>query len=66
MYFAVPGEYTGVNMSVANITGELTLFAMLHYDDPADGEYTFSPDKAEDPPVKVNGNTVMKAFRVRG
>jgi hypothetical protein len=33
---------------------------MLHYDDPADGEFTFPEDG--DPPVTADGGPVVKPF----
>lgn len=40
-----------------------TVYAMLHYDDPADGEFTF-PEHG-DPPVTKAGNPVVKPFSVQ-
>ena len=47
------------------VDGE-TLYAMLHVDDPADGDYTFDPDDnaPEDPPVASGGDVVVESFSV--
>lgn len=61
-----PGEYIGISAPLAiTITGEQTIFAVLYYDDPADTEFTFSPDGTDDPPVEVGGNALVKPFKVR-
>lgn len=44
------------------LAGEQTLYSMLHYDDPSNGEYTFPQDG--DPPVKKDGGPVVKPFTV--
>ncbi|MGM0555233.1 MAG: lipoprotein [Myxococcota bacterium] len=43
-----------------------TLYAMLHTDDPADGDYTFdgTAENPEDPPVESNGEVVVESFVV--
>jgi hypothetical protein len=43
-----------------------TLYAMLHTDDPADGNYTFDgqADQPEDPPVESEGEVVVEPFVV--
>jgi len=64
---AEPGEYPGIKVTVPTGTaGEYVIFVMLYYDDPEDGEFTFSPGGVEDPPVEVEGSTVQKALRVSG
>jgi VCBS repeat-containing protein len=56
------GETTDVEVTLDRDAedGE-TLYAMLHYDDPADGTYNF-PD--EDPPVSVDGDVVVEPFEI--
>lgn len=41
-----------------------TLYAMLHTDDPADGDYTFGDDPTTDGPVTVDGEVVAPTFTV--
>ena len=42
-----------------------TLYAMLHVDDPADGEYTFGDAEGEDPPaLDAEGAVVVDSFKV--
>jgi hypothetical protein len=40
------------------------LYAMLHYDDPADGEYTFGDTEGEDQPISQDGFVLVKSFGV--
>jgi hypothetical protein len=61
----------GTNSDVAvtldrDIVDGETLYAMLHIDDPADGEYRFdgTASDPEDPPVVSNGETVLDPFTV--
>lgn len=46
------------------ITTAQTVYPMLHYDNPADGKYTFVPGGPDDPPVQVAGQTVMKPVKL--
>jgi hypothetical protein len=59
---------TNTNDTVVSVDRALedgeTLYAMLHYDDPADGEYTFGENDGEDPPVTVDGDVVVDSFTV--
>jgi hypothetical protein len=65
-YLTTAGNYADINMPLATtITDEQTVFAVLHYDDPADKEFTFMPDGTDDPPVEVGGNALVKPFKVR-
>jgi hypothetical protein len=41
-----------------------TLWAMLHTDDPADGEFTFLDNSEEDTPAMVDGEVVQQSFSV--
>lgn len=41
-----------------------TLYAMLHFDDPADGEYTFGQAQGEDAPIQIDGEIVLDSFDV--
>ncbi|HEY32121.1 MAG TPA: hypothetical protein G4O10_03330 [Dehalococcoidia bacterium] len=42
------------------------LFAVLHYDDPDDNLFSFTPDGDEDLPVKVDGSVVLDSLEVSG
>lgn len=55
------GTYDDVVMEFGEPVSESrTLYAGLHYDDPADGEFTYPADG--DPPVTVDGDPVVAAF----
>lgn len=57
------GEYTDVSLTLDTLRkGEQTVYAMLHYDDPADGEFTFPSEG--DPAVTSGGSPVVKPFSV--
>ncbi|MFB6353392.1 MAG: plastocyanin/azurin family copper-binding protein [Halobacteriales archaeon] len=57
------GEYADVELQLDRVlAGSQTVFAMLHYDDPADGEFTFPQNG--DPPVTKDGSPVVKPFEV--
>lgn len=57
------GEYGDVALTLDPVEpGEQTVYAMLHYDDPADGEFTF-PDEG-DPAVTIDGEPVVAPFAV--
>jgi hypothetical protein len=47
-----------------DITDGETLYAMLHDDDPEDGNYTFDGSNGEDPPISVDGSIVVEPFVV--
>ena len=57
-------EQSDVNVSLNRDVGNETLYAMLHYDDPADGNYTFGQTDGEDTPISKNGDIIVKSFRV--
>jgi|GEM_PF-412528 hypothetical protein len=60
------GETTDVEVSLEReaVDGE-TLYAMLHVDDPADGEYTFGDAEGEDAPaLDADGAVVVDSFKV--
>lgn len=64
---AEAGEYASITMTIGDaIIGDATAFAVLHYDDPADGEFTFAPGGSDDPEVSVEGEVVSVSFTVRG
>lgn len=66
-HISIPGEYVDLQLPIiGTLTGERTIFAMLHYDDPYDGEFTFDPGNNEDIPVTVNGEIVAQSFMARG
>jgi hypothetical protein len=48
-------------------TADEDLCAMLHIEDPADGEYTFGDDPSEDPPAALadSGDVIMETFNVQ-
>jgi|GEM_PF-5944049 len=56
------GSYTNVTVVLTRQLASQRLFAMLHYDNPADGVYTFKPGSPEDPPVQSQGAAVVKPF----
>lgn len=57
------GEYSDIELMLDTVhTGDHTVYAMLHYDDPADGEFTFP--KNGDPPVMNDGNPIVNPFTV--
>lgn len=48
------GSHSDVQVNISkDLFVNQSLFAMLHYDDPADQNLTFSPDNGEDPPVEM-------------
>jgi hypothetical protein len=56
------GTYTEIEITAPEPTSEeLTVFAVLYYDDPADGKFTNA-----DPPVEVDGTVVEGSFTVPG
>lgn len=58
-----PGTYGSIELSLGETLSEdQTLYAMLHYDDPADGEFTFPSNG--DPPVTREGSPLVKPFAV--
>ena len=57
------GLYADQTLSLSSsISEDQTLYGMLHYDDPEDGEFTFP--QSGDPPVKKDGSPVVKPFEV--
>lgn len=59
-----PNREVKVSLSRDAINGE-TFYAMLHKDDPADGQYTFDGQNGEDGPVSdANGNIITPPFKV--
>jgi len=64
-YLPEQGEYTSINITVEGaVVSDTAVAAVLYYDDPADGEFTFISGGTDDPPVKVDGSTVEEAFTV--
>jgi len=58
---ATAGVYPGFEVTLS-ATPARSYYAILYYDDPADGEFTFTSGGTDDPPVKVDGSTVEEAF----
>ncbi|MFB6112482.1 MAG: hypothetical protein ABEJ58_00095 [Halodesulfurarchaeum sp.] len=57
------GSYQDLSLEMDRVLVDgATVYAMLHYDDPKDGEFTFPA--AGDPPVTTNGSPIVKPFRV--
>lgn len=57
------GTYENVTLTLDVMTTEgATVYAMLHYDEPADGSFTFPQDG--DPPVTRDGAPVVRPFTV--
>lgn len=42
------------------------IYAALYYDNPLDGEFSYTPDGDEDLPVQANGSDVIESFVVGG
>lgn len=64
---AEAGEYASITMTIGDaIIGDATVFAVLHYDDPADGGFTFTAVGTDDPQVSVEGEVVSVSFMVQG
>lgn len=56
-----PGSHEDLSLTLDTLVAvEQTLYAMLHYDDPPDGEFTFPEDG--DPAVTADGSPVLKPF----
>ncbi|MDY7083335.1 MAG: PGF-CTERM sorting domain-containing protein [Halobacteria archaeon] len=60
------GTNTDVKVSFdSELTKNQSVYAMLHYDKPADGDFTFLSNRSQDPPVKyANGSVVVDDFYV--
>lgn len=57
------GSYQNISLMLDDpIAEDQTVYPMLHYEDPADGEFTF-PNEG-DPPVKVDGSPLVKPVKV--
>lgn len=57
------GEYSDIELTLDTVlAGEHTVYAMLHYDDPAEGAFTFPQNG--DPAVTKDGTPVVKPFSV--
>jgi len=62
-YLPRAGTYPGFDVTVPADTAR-TYFAVIHYDDPADEEFTFTPAGADDPRVEIDGSAVQDYFTV--
>lgn len=60
---ATASVYPGFEVTLP-ATSARSYYAILYYDDPADGEFTFTSGGTDDPPVKVDGSTIEEAFSV--
>ncbi|MBL7165568.1 MAG: hypothetical protein ISS55_03680 [Dehalococcoidales bacterium] len=60
---AAAGVYPGFEVTLS-ATPARSYYAILYYDNPADGEFTYIAGGTDDPPVKVDGSTVEEAFTV--
>ena len=59
------GRHTNVTVPLSQpVSSGQTLYAMLHYDQPADGTFTFAPGNSDDPPVVVSEQVVVQPFTV--
>jgi len=66
-YLSEAGEYAEIAVPVAEaLIGDMDAFAMLHYDEPADGTYTFKPGGTDDLPVLVDEVPMMVSFTMKG
>jgi hypothetical protein len=62
--FTVSGEYP-INVTLPDsIAIGSTIFALLHYDNPADRDFTYTIDGTDDPPVQVDGSDVVESLVV--
>jgi len=59
---AGPFSYTITTPAILD-EGDI-LFAVLHYDDPDDGLFTYTPDGDEDLPVEVDGDIVVGSLEI--
>jgi hypothetical protein len=62
---AAAGVYPGFEVTLPAQPAR-SYYAVLYYDDPADGEFTFTSGGTDDPPVEVDSNIVEEAFTVGG
>ncbi|MDY6779916.1 MAG: PGF-CTERM sorting domain-containing protein [Halobacteria archaeon] len=63
--YITAGTNTDVTVNLSqNLVQNQSLYAMLHYDDPADQRFTFALNRSQDPPVKSGNETVVKHFFV--
>ena len=60
-HLAAAGVYPGFEVTLS-ATPARSYYAVLYYDDPADGEFTFVSGGTDDPPVKVDGSIVEDTF----
>jgi hypothetical protein len=61
--FSGAGEYPDIRITIsAGAVPNLAVFAVLHYDSPDDGLYTYTPDNGQDPPAEYGGVAIRKAF----
>ncbi len=62
------GNYTDVQIVIDNVSENIsqgdTLCAVLHYDQPADQRFTFTPQNNQDPIVQIGGQRIIKCFTV--
>ncbi len=59
------GRHTNVMVPLSQpVSQGQTLYAMLHYDQPADGTFTFAPGNSDDPPVVASEQVVVQPFQV--
>ena len=66
-YLPKAGEYAKITMPVTDAAiGDIDGFAMLHYDEPADGKYTFSAGGDDDPAVTAEETVLMVSFTIQG
>ena len=66
-YLPELGKYDRIAMQgIGAVVGDTEVFARLHYDDPADGEFTFASGGIEDPVVMAEGNALAVSLTVRG
>jgi len=62
-YLSAAGVYPGFEVTLPT-TPARSYFAMLYYDDPADGEFTHTSTGTDDPAVEVRGAVVEEAFTI--
>jgi hypothetical protein len=62
--FTGAGEYDLTITLPGTVEAGETIYAALHYDDPADEAFTYTPSGDDDPPVQAEGSDVIESFEV--
>ena len=62
--FTAAGEYPIQVTLPSSIAIGSTIYALLHYDNPLDREFTYTVDGTDDPPVQLDGSDLVEALVV--